>query len=177
MLTKLKANSMFSFVGIQDYITENTSKNDIDDNEPGKSITVRGVTISKADKGFKVGSKLVKWDSFKSIDDIQHYIDGVLKQQGIAASLRASSSVDKSFKDFVKKYKPDGKVRAPRGSRISYGVEMLYRELKELAEFLDNYDPDKEYHISYHDEGISDLVGLWPKVSRVVDKIQRGRNW
>ena len=88
MLTKLKANSMFSFVGIQDYITENTSKRDIDYNEPGKNITVRGVTISKADKGFKVGSKLVKWDSFDSIDDLQNYIYGVLKQQGIAANRR-----------------------------------------------------------------------------------------
>lgn len=83
MLRKLLANSMFSFKGIQDYIVENTSSKDIEDNKPGSSITVRSVTISKADKGFKVGKELKKWDDFSSIDEIQSYIDGVLKAQGI----------------------------------------------------------------------------------------------
>lgn len=102
------ANSLFSFVGIKEYIKENVKESAID-NETDDSIEVNGIVIKEIPKGFQVGSTKKKYSNFKGIDALQGFLDGVLKQQGLAASKKVKtkklSALDKKAAKMVTELK------------------------------------------------------------------------
>lgn len=78
----LLASSLFSFIGIQEYIEDNVDNEYFDIIKDGQEFELYGVTIKKLPKGFQVGNEKHEYNEFDGLDDLQGFIDGLIDSVG-----------------------------------------------------------------------------------------------